>query len=80
MSAFANQRGGRLLVGVNDNRTISGVKSEDEEHMLGLAAHFYCKPELEVKIIEWQIEKKIVLGSPAKVWRDVPVDQLLDNQ
>jgi UDP-2-acetamido-3-amino-2,3-dideoxy-glucuronate N-acetyltransferase len=24
--------------------------------------------------------KKIVLGSPAKVWRDVPVDQLLDNQ
>lgn len=25
-------------------------------------------------------EKKIVLGSPAKVWRDVPADQLLDNQ
>jgi len=25
-------------------------------------------------------EKKIVLGSPAKVWRDVPTDQLLDNQ
>ena len=61
MSAFANHRGGRLLVGVNDNRTISGVKSEDEEHMLGLAAHFFCKPALEIKIIEWQIEKKIVL-------------------
>jgi UDP-2-acetamido-3-amino-2,3-dideoxy-glucuronate N-acetyltransferase len=25
-------------------------------------------------------EKKIVMGSPAKVWRDVPADQLLDNQ
>lgn len=25
-------------------------------------------------------EKKIVIGSPAKVWRDVPADQLLDNQ
>lgn len=24
--------------------------------------------------------RKIVLGSPAKVWRDVPVDQLLENQ
>ena len=23
---------------------------------------------------------KIVVGSPAKVWRDVPADQLLDNQ
>jgi UDP-2-acetamido-3-amino-2,3-dideoxy-glucuronate N-acetyltransferase len=25
-------------------------------------------------------EKKVVVGSPAKVWRDVPTDQLLDNQ
>lgn len=25
-------------------------------------------------------ERKIVLGSPARVWRDVPVEQLLDNQ
>lgn len=24
--------------------------------------------------------RKIVLGSPAKIWRDVPVDQLLENQ
>lgn len=25
-------------------------------------------------------EQKIVLGAPAKVWRDVPAEQLLDNQ
>jgi acetyltransferase-like isoleucine patch superfamily enzyme len=24
--------------------------------------------------------RKIVLGAPAKVWRDVPVEQLLENQ
>jgi predicted HTH transcriptional regulator len=29
MTAFANHKGGRLLVGVNDNKTISGTRSED---------------------------------------------------
>jgi acetyltransferase-like isoleucine patch superfamily enzyme len=24
--------------------------------------------------------RKIVLGSPARIWRDVPKDQLLENQ
>ena len=24
--------------------------------------------------------RKIVLGSPARIWRDVPLDQLLENQ
>jgi predicted HTH transcriptional regulator len=53
--SFANHKGGILLIGVNDNRTISGVKSEDEKYMLDLAASFYCKPEIPVEIIEWEI-------------------------
>ena len=48
MAAFANHKGGTLLVGVNDNKTISGVKSEDEKYMLDLAASFYCKPEIKI--------------------------------
>ncbi|HQK98034.1 MAG TPA: ATP-binding protein, partial [Bacteroidia bacterium] len=32
--AFANHHGGTLLVGVNDNGTISGVKAEEEKFML----------------------------------------------
>ena len=32
--AFANNKGGRLLVGVADNGTIKGVKSEDEEKFM----------------------------------------------
>ena len=48
MSSFANHKGGRLLVGVNDNGTISGVRSEDEKYMLDLAASFFCKPEIKL--------------------------------
>jgi len=59
--SFANHRGGTLLVGVNDNKTISGVRSEDEKYVLDLAAHFYCKPEIDIQINEWEIEKKTVL-------------------
>jgi predicted HTH transcriptional regulator len=62
MVSFANNRGGRLLVGVSDDGTISGVKSEDEEkYMLTKAAHFYCKPALEPIFEEVYIDDKIVL-------------------
>ncbi len=62
MVSFANNKGGRLLVGVSDDGTISGVKSEDEEkYMLSKAAHFYCKPALEPKFEEIYIDNKIVL-------------------
>lgn len=61
MAAFANHKGGTLLVGVNDNKTIAGVKSEDEKYMLDLAASFYCKPELPIQIVEWELGNKTVL-------------------
>ena len=48
--AFANHKGGSLLVGVNDNKSISGVRSEDEKYMLDLAAHFYVKPEINIDL------------------------------
>lgn len=59
--AFANRKGGRLLVGVRDNKSIAGVRSEDEIYMLDLAASFYCKPEVPIEIEEWDIEGKTVL-------------------
>src|SRR5690606_60184 len=62
MVAFANNEGGRLLVGVSDDGTISGVKSEEEEkYMLTRAAHLYCRPALELKFEEIHVEDKIVL-------------------
>ena len=48
MVAFANSKGGRLLIGVADDGTINGVKSEDEErYMISKAAQLYAKPPLE---------------------------------
>ena len=62
MVSFANNKGGRLLVGVSDDGTISGVKSEEEEkYMLTKAAHFFCKPALEPIFEEIYIDDKIVL-------------------
>ena len=52
MVSFANHKGGVLLVGVRDNRTIAGIRSEDEKYMLDLAASFYCKPEIELELIK----------------------------
>ena len=61
MVSFANHKGGTLLIGVRDNRTIAGIRTEDERYMLDLAASFYCKPEIILDIIEHQIGGKIVL-------------------
>jgi predicted HTH transcriptional regulator len=61
MSSFANHKGGVLLVGIRDNKTIAGVRSEDEKYMLDLAASFYCRPEIQLEIIEHQVDDKIIL-------------------
>lgn len=62
MVSFANNKGGRLLVGVSDDGTINGVKSEDEEnYMLTKAAHFFCKPAIEPIFQEIYIDDKIIL-------------------
>lgn len=60
--AFANNRGGKLLIGVADDGHIKGVKSEDEEkYIITKAAHVYCKPAIEPKFEEVYIDDKVVL-------------------
>lgn len=60
--AFANNKGGRLLIGVTDNGEIKGVKAEEEEkYMLTKAAHIFCKPALEPIFEEVYFDSKIVL-------------------
>jgi len=61
MVSFANHKGGVLLIGVRDNRSIAGIQSEDEKYMLDLAASFYCKPEIPLKLIEHTIGDKVIL-------------------
>lgn len=60
--AFANNKGGKLLIGVADDKTIKGVKSEDEEkYMILKAAHVFCKPALEPTFEEIMVDQKMVL-------------------
>jgi len=61
LCAFANHKGGRLLVGVNDSGTLAGVKSEDEKYMLDLAASFFCKPEIKLELVEWEMGDKTII-------------------
>ena len=62
MVSFANNKGGRLFIGVADDGTIKGVKSEDEEkYMIERAATFYAKPMLEPIFEEIYFDEKLVL-------------------
>ena len=62
MISFANNKGGRLLIGVADDGTIKGVKSEDEErYMITKAAQFYARPALEPIFEEVYVDDKLVL-------------------
>jgi len=72
MCAFANHKGGTLLVGIRDNKTVAGVKSEDEKYMLDLAASFYCKPEVKIDLEEWEIEGKLIIECRVHQGKDKP--------
>lgn len=61
LAAFANTDGGRLLVGVKDNGAISGVRSDEEVHMIQAAAEMYCQPKVHYTTEEWEINGKTVL-------------------
>jgi len=60
--AFANNKGGKLLVGVADDGSIKGVKSEEEEkYMILTSAHQFCKPAIEPNFEEIYVDDKLVL-------------------
>lgn len=62
MVSFANNKGGRLLIGVADDGTIKGVKSEDEErYMITKAAQLFARPALDPIFEEVYVDDKLVL-------------------
>ena len=62
MVAFANNKGGKLLVGIYDDGTIKGVKSEDEErYMITKAATEFARPPLSPEFEEVYVDDKLVL-------------------
>lgn len=62
MMAFANTKGGYLIIGVDDDKKIVGVESEKTESELILdVAKNYCEPPLNVQIDYVEIKGKEVV-------------------
>ncbi len=72
MSAFANSCGGTLLIGVKDNGSIVGIKSDEELYMLQSAAEYYSKPKISYKVEIIEIENKTILKVSIPVSKKLP--------
>ena len=56
LSAFANNDGGRLLVGVKDNGVIAGVRNEEDIYVIEQAAQMYCEPQQQIEVTPFKCE------------------------
>ena len=70
--AFANASGGTILVGVNDQREITGIRSEEEIYMANHAASRFCDPPVPYTTKEWNINGKKVLEITIPEGKDKP--------
>lgn len=59
--AFANTDGGRLLIGIKDNGGISGVRSDEEYHVIEAASQLYTRPEVAFTAIAHDVHGKQIL-------------------
>ena len=61
LSAFANSDGGRILIGVRDNGSIAGIKSDEEIYMVDTAAQIFCRPDITYTIKQHVTEGKTIV-------------------
>lgn len=62
MIAFANTRGGFILIGVDDDKSLYGIESEKSDiELVKESAQKYCEPPVEIKIDHIEINKKDLL-------------------
>ena len=65
LCAFANTCGGRLLIGIKDNRKIVGCHPEEEFHMIEGASKIFCQPEVPFRSKIWQEDFRLILITPS---------------
>jgi len=61
LCAFANTEGGRLLIGIKDNRKVVGCHPEEELHMIRTAAASYCQPQVQFTSKIWKEDFRLVV-------------------
>jgi predicted HTH transcriptional regulator len=61
LSAFSNSDGGRLLIGVRDNGSIAGIRSDEEYYMVETAALLFCRPKITYSVKQHFAGSKTIL-------------------
>jgi hypothetical protein len=62
ISAFANNDGGQLLIGVKDNGVVAGVRGGDEDiYVVEQAARRYCEPPQDVEFTAFSVDSGVVV-------------------
>lgn len=61
LAAFSNTDGGKLLIGVRDNGSIAGIRSDEEIYMVDTASHLFCRPEIKFTTKQHTVSGKTIL-------------------
>lgn len=80
ISAFANNDGGSLLIGVKDNGVIAGIRTEEDIYVVEQAAQMYCRPEQHIEFTAYKTEGgNVVVKADVKKAELRPVKAIDDN-
>lgn len=63
ISAFANHSGGRLLIGVDDNGVLKGVRNEEDIYVVEAAAQMYCEPSCPIEFKAYKAQGGAIIIS-----------------
>lgn len=61
VSAFANNKGGCLLIGVKDNGAIAGVRNEEDIYVVEQAAQMYCDPPQSITFEAFKVDANVIV-------------------
>lgn len=70
--AFANRRGGIVLLGVDDHSRIVGLPKEDYEDMVANVLRSRCEPQVQYELSRIEVEGKDIVVVRVEEGRDKP--------